>query len=253
MRFRIRYSKQGLMKFIGHLDMMRYFQKTLRRAGIEVTFTEGMSPHMSMSYAFPLGVGMTSDSEYVDVDLDIPLESRLLVGRLNEVAAEGVHFLDARVIEAGRANKGMSLVQRADYTLYFREGHAWDEGWKEDFEKWLGQENITVQKKGKKTEKEINIRPLIYEIDLHPGERYVRGICDGAEDETDADYDTAGDLFLGLSAGSESNIRPELVMEAFAKDTGREYSAYSFQINRDEVYTSVDGKFIPLIELGKTL
>lgn len=257
MRFRIRYSKQGLMKFIGHLDMMRYFQKTLRQAGIEVTFTEGMSPHMSMSYAFPLGVGMTSDSEYVDVDLDIPLASRELVRRLNLAAAEGVHFLDARVIEPGKANKGMNLVQRADYTLYFREGHEWEKGWKADFADWLKQDSIMVLKKSKKTEKEVNIRPLIFAFDPEPGMRCVRGICDEEREEgidlTASDYDAPPDLFLGLSAGSENNIRPELVMEAYAASAGREYSPYSFQINRDEVYTKNGDRFIPLIELGKTL
>ena len=55
MRVRVKYSKQGLMRFIGHLDMMRYFQKACRRAGIDVTYTEGLSPHMSMSFALPLG------------------------------------------------------------------------------------------------------------------------------------------------------------------------------------------------------
>jgi len=257
MRFRIRYSKQGLMKFIGHLDMMRYFQKTLRQAGIEVTFTEGMSPHMSMSYAFPLGVGMTSDSEYVDVDLDIPLASRELVRRLNLAAAEGVYFLDARVIETGKANKGMTLVQRADYTLYFREGHEWEEGWKSDFAAWLEQDSIMVLKKSKKTEREINIRPLIFAFDPEPEMRRVKGICEeeaqAGSDPTASDYDTPGDLILGLSAGSENNIRPELVMEAFASATGREFSPFSFQINRDEVYTKSGDRYIPLIELGKTL
>ena len=229
MRFRIRYSKQGLMKFIGHLDMMRYFQKALRQAGVEVSFTEGMSPHMSMSYAFPLGVGMTSDSEYVDVDLDIPLSSRELVGRLNRAAAEGVHFLDARVVEPGKANKGMNLVRRADYTLYFREGYEWEDGWKEDFAGWLDQESIMVLKKSKKTEKEVNIRPLIYESDF-----------------------TEDGLMLGLCAGNENNIRPELVMQAFAEATGRTFEPFMFRINRDEVYADTgDGAqhcFVPLID-----
>ena len=90
MRYRIRYSKQGLMKYIGHLDMMRSFQKILRRTGIDVTFSEGYSPHMVMSYAFPLGVGMTSDSEYVDVDLNRPYPSVELVRRLNGASPEGI-------------------------------------------------------------------------------------------------------------------------------------------------------------------
>ncbi|HCE73236.1 MAG TPA: Fe-S oxidoreductase, partial [Lachnospiraceae bacterium] len=117
MRVRIQYSKQGLLKFIGHLDMMRCFQKLLRRAGVDVTFSEGYSPHMVMSYAFPLGVGMTSDSEYVDVDLNRAYSSRELVSLLNEAAPEGLHVLDAREVPLGKGNKGMTLVARADYTL----------------------------------------------------------------------------------------------------------------------------------------
>ena len=54
------------MKFIGHLDIMRFFQKALRRADIPVAFSGGFSPHMIMSFANPLGVGLTSDGEYFD-------------------------------------------------------------------------------------------------------------------------------------------------------------------------------------------
>ena len=182
MRMRIRYSKQGLMKFIGHLDMMRYFQKACRRAGIDVTYTEGMSPHMSMSFAFPLGVGMTSDSEYVDVDINTPVPCDEIIERLNRSAPEGIRFLQAAEIGVTKAEKGMKQVARADYTLRFREGYEWDPGWKEDFA------------------------------------RFETFIC------------------LGLAAGNENNIRPELLMQAFAEATGRKYTPFMFHINRDEVY-----------------
>ena len=56
------------MKYIGHLDMMRFFQKAIRRAGIDVAYSEGFSPHMIMSFAYPLGVGMTSSGEYFDLE-----------------------------------------------------------------------------------------------------------------------------------------------------------------------------------------
>ena len=55
------------MKFIGHLDMMRYFQKAVRRAKIDIRYSEGYSPHQIMSFAAPLGVGITSDGEYFDI------------------------------------------------------------------------------------------------------------------------------------------------------------------------------------------
>ena len=266
MRVRVKYSKQGLMRFIGHLDMMRYFQKACRRAGIDVVYTEGLSPHMSMSFALPLGVGMTSDSEYVDVDLVHDISGREIVDRLNESVPEGIHFLDARQIPVGKAYKGMTLAARADYTLRLKDSFHdcgdrqpsgqteslhdceprtecgsndprrthWDCTWREGFQRWLEQPVIMVMKKGKKTEREINIRPLIYEFRF-----------EGA------------DLILGLSAGLDRNIRPELVMQAFADQTGRQFGASLFAINRDEVYADL-GKgaqhdFRSLIDLGEVI
>ena len=63
MKVRVKFEKTGPMKYIGHLDMMRFFQKAIRRAGIDVAYSEGFSPHMIMSFAYPLGVGMTSSGE----------------------------------------------------------------------------------------------------------------------------------------------------------------------------------------------
>ena len=66
MKIRIKFSKTGVMKFIGHLDIMRYFQKAIRRAEIDVTYTGGYSPHQVMSFAAPLGVGLESQGEYFE-------------------------------------------------------------------------------------------------------------------------------------------------------------------------------------------
>ena len=65
MKIRIKFRKYGTMKFIGHLDVMRYFQKAIRRADVDVCYSGGFSPHQIMSFAAPLGVGITSRGEYV--------------------------------------------------------------------------------------------------------------------------------------------------------------------------------------------
>lgn len=70
MKVRIKFAKSGVMKFIGHLDMMRYFQKAMRRADIDIKYSEGFSPHQIMSFAAPLGVGITSDGEYLDIEVN---------------------------------------------------------------------------------------------------------------------------------------------------------------------------------------
>ena len=69
MKVRIKFAKSGAMRFIGHLDVMRFFQKAIRRAGIDVAYSEGFSPHQIMSFAAPLGVGLTSNGEYLDIEV----------------------------------------------------------------------------------------------------------------------------------------------------------------------------------------
>ena len=92
MKIRIKFRKYGIMKFIGHLDIMRYFQKAMRRADIDICYSAGFSPHMIMSFASPLGVGLTSDGEYLDIEIGNELSSEAAVKRLNRVMADGVRF-----------------------------------------------------------------------------------------------------------------------------------------------------------------
>ena len=61
MKVRIKFSKHGPMKFIGHLDIMRYFQKAMRRADVAICYSGGFSPHQIMSFAAPLGGGITTN------------------------------------------------------------------------------------------------------------------------------------------------------------------------------------------------
>ncbi|HBZ63583.1 MAG TPA: Fe-S oxidoreductase, partial [Lachnospiraceae bacterium] len=68
MKTRFRFTKTGSIKFIGHLDCMRFFQKALRRAKMDVAYTQGFNPHQIMSFASPLSVGLTSDGEYIDIE-----------------------------------------------------------------------------------------------------------------------------------------------------------------------------------------
>ena len=70
MTFRIKFAKYGVVRFIGHLDVMRYFQKVIRRSGLPVSYSQGFSPHQLMSFALPLSVGVTSDGEYMEVEFE---------------------------------------------------------------------------------------------------------------------------------------------------------------------------------------
>ncbi|MCD8105484.1 MAG: TIGR03936 family radical SAM-associated protein [Lachnospiraceae bacterium] len=216
MKVRVRFSKKGNMKFIGHLDVMRYFQKTIRRAGLDVTYTEGFSPHMIMSFASPLGTGLTSDAEYMDMELQTPVSSKEAIERLNQAGTEELLVTGFVRIPEGRADKAMTLVAAADYTLRFRKGRMPEPDWKSGFSSFFAQEHIPVMKKTKRSEKEVDIRPMIYEWFL--------------------DEDT---LFLQLAAGSVENLKPELVLDTYLDALGVPSDPFAYEINRREIYADI--------------
>ncbi len=231
MKVRVKFSKYGIMKFIGHLDVMRYFQKAIRRAGIDIVYTEGLSPHMVMSFASPLGVGLTSDAEYMDIEIRTPITSREAIDALNRVSAEGIEVTGFYQIPEGKASKAMTLVAAADYTVRFRSGHEPKGDWQSGISHFFARQSISVLKKTKKSEKEVDIRPMIYEMSVD-----------------------SGTVFLKLSSGSVANLKPELVMDTYLKTLGIEPEPFAYEIHRCEVYadTGTEGrrKLVTLASLG---
>ena len=173
MKARIKFRKNGVMKFIGHLDIMRYFQKAIRRAEIPIAFTSGYSPHMIMSFANPLGVGLTSDGEYFDIELTESINSKEAVRRLNEQMVDGMEIVSFVQIPDDKKSKGMSIVAGADYLSSVKNGSL-PEDLAEKLEAFYAQNEICVVKKTKKSEKEVDIRPMIYKLECRDGKIYMR-------------------------------------------------------------------------------
>ena len=130
MKARIKFRKYGVLRFIGHLDVMRFFQKLMRRADIPIAFTGGYSPHMIMSFASPLGIGLTSDGEYLDIELTAPVNSQEAVKRMNKECVEGIEVLSIRQIPDEKKMTGMTILAGADYLVSVKEGTL-PENWKE--------------------------------------------------------------------------------------------------------------------------
>lgn len=236
MKIRIKFTKHGAMKFVGHLDLMRYFQKAMRRADVDIKYSEGFSPHQVMSFAAPLGVGLTSNGEYMDIEVNTTDSSQIMIKRLNETMAEGVQIISYRKLDDSCKN-AMSMVACADYTLTFRESARpadATEFWKE-FEEFCQRDSIFIVKKTKKSQRELDIRPMIYEVK-----------ADGES------------VFLKLSTGSEVNLKPELVLESFYQFRKMEPAPFAIQIQREEVYGDVREEegvpnFVPLENLGEEI
>lgn len=220
------------MKFVGHLDTMRYFQKALRRSGLPVAFSGGYSPHMIMSFAAPLGVGTTSLGEYFDMELTETVPTDEIERRLNKAMTEGVSVRSARKVEDGKASTAMALVAAADYLVRFRSGKEPVSFWQEKIAGFIGQEQIIVTKKTKRSEKTVDIRPYIYQMDAREG-----------------------GIFLKLAAASSNYTKPELVMDTFFKWMGEEPLPCAYMMERREVYADTGTEeapcFVPLEALGE--
>lgn len=231
MKARIKFRKNGVMKFIGHLDIMRYFQKAIRRAEIPIAFTSGYSPHMIMSFANPLGVGLTSDGEYFDIELTESIASKEAVRRLNEQMVDGMEIVSFVQIPDDKKSKGMSIVAGADYLSSVKNGSL-PEDLAEKLEAFYAQNEICVVKKTKKSEKEVDIRSMIYKLECRDGKIYMR-----------------------VAAGSVQNLKPELVTEAFVRYLGMDAEEVTFTHHRLETFAkseNTEGQMIlvPLDALG---
>ncbi len=230
MRIRIKYSKNGILKYIGHLDTMRFFQKALRRAGFDVVYSEGFSPHMIMSFALPLGVGLTSEGEYFDLEVRSVFSSPEMKDSLNAQMPEEIKVLNIVKVQDDKASKCMTLVAAADYDIILTDMGAFPPDWKELLEAFLQKKEIMVLKKTKKNEKLTDIRPLIY------------------------DYKIKNDMVsFRLSAGSVDNLKPSLVMDAFCDEIKTRPESVSYQTHRKELLLSDDGIFYPLDHFGEVI
>ena len=133
LKIRIKFSKHGAFRFIGHLDIMRYFQKAFRRAEIDIAYSEGFSPHQIMAFSAPLGIGLESDGEYMDVVLNSCISLSDLKSRLNAQMAEGIEILSAKYLAEKTAN-AMASVAAAGYYVFLRDHFTPEMGWKSAIE-----------------------------------------------------------------------------------------------------------------------
>lgn len=244
MKARIKFSKTGSMRFIGHLDVMRYFQKAFRRAHIPVSYSQGYSPHQILSFTSPLGIGLTSDAEYMDMELDACSEPVGMVDWMNSQMNEEIRVKNF-VLLPEDAKPSMAMLAGCDYVVTLKPevvSPFRDRTWtQERLQGFLKQETILVVKKTKRSQKETDIRPNIY---YASGEKAVFEKMTGQHyDELCIDLEEFMPvLFCQLTAGSVVNIKPELLMQAFCQYCNIPYEPLQYQIHRLEMYGDIAGK-----------
>lgn len=226
----IKFTKEPEIKFISHLDLMRTIQRMIRRSGLPAQYSNGFNPHMSLSIAQPLPVGMYSSGEYMDAVFDTEIDGKIISDSLNKSAPHGIRILEAfkiRSVKEGEKKipQSMAAIDAAKYSAKIKytdisnlEG---DIKYISDKKEW------NIQKKTKTTEKEVDLKPLVKKLN----------------------YKITGDI-LNITAiiacGSRENLSFELLCDFFKKYSSNADTDAFTDIERKELYALLENEYVPL-------
>ena len=209
MRIRVKFTREDRVKFLGHLDIMRSFQRCFNRAHIKMIYSEGFNPHQKMNFAQPLGVGVLSRGDYLDAEVEEGQDPLDIMNRMNEKIGEGFKVTECRILEE-KAEKCMAALGFADYEIRVNEGRV------PDISHFLEAEKAVTLKKSKSGEKEVDIKPLVAELSRGDDENMIK---------------------MRLHAGSEDNLNPVLLMQVLYGMEGLPFERYMISVIRTEMYT----------------
>lgn len=108
-----KYSKTGNLKYISHLDVLRFIQRAVKRAGINAKYSEGFNPHMKTSFGFPLSLGTESVGEYFEIELNEDVSPDDFVKRMNAVMPK-----EMQILKSSYSDESQSLMARSAYAEY---------------------------------------------------------------------------------------------------------------------------------------
>ncbi len=208
-KWRLKFSKLGMGKYISHLDLLRTFTRAIHRANLPVRYSQGFNPHQLITFSLPLALGVTSETEFVDIDFEETADPREIGEALNKTLPP-----DIKIMRISRPKISANDIVSARYTIDLTVPENVEKATVESF---FAQENIPALKKTKKGEKEVNLRDFIME-------------CKTIEVEN-----CHIKLNTILSAGGAANIKPDLVLGKLCEYLGFD-EFDEINIHRTEIF-----------------
>src|SRR5262249_50563448 len=92
-RYRARFTKDGRLRFLGHLDLSRTLLRAMRRARIRFVYSRGFNPKPRVAFGPALAVGISSEAEYFDFDTAARLDAEAALSDVNACLPKGIRFL----------------------------------------------------------------------------------------------------------------------------------------------------------------
>ncbi len=230
-RLRLKFQKVDQLKFVSHLELMRVMERTFRRLELPLKFTQGFNPHPKISYAAPLSVGVSSDSEYVDVELVEKVNIDQVIADSAKELPNGLKFLDGKYVETKKSL--MSITAYSTYAVQVNSDSVDEAFCKKQVESFLKQKEINAQQNSNKKKKEVtkNIRELILDVQLL----------------TIQDEKLIFKMFL--KTGSEGNIKPEVVLTHLDGFAPFNMDLKSVRTHRLALFGDKDGKPVDILEM----
>src|SRR6056297_2548688 len=164
MRYWIKFSKEGRLKFISHRDMHKVVNRIIMRADLPVVYSKGFHPHQRISFSNPLELGIESKAEYLDLELREEVQPQKIYKALDENSPKGFSFYGAKKYEIG-APKLMAWLELASYNIENIDRINSNE-LEIAISKFLKKEEIYIEKRRRKRVLKVNIRSYIHSIEL---------------------------------------------------------------------------------------
>ena len=177
MRVWIEFTKESPLRFLSHLDLMRAWQRALRRAKLPVAYSAGFNPHPKMSFASALAVGVTSEAEYLDMDFTQDLKQGHF-DRLASALPQGLRIRLIRTVPVA-APSLMAMIGAAQWLVPVADEEI--AAVKARIGDLLQKDSLTIIRQGKKGAKTVDLRPLIYDLTVDEEHRLVMLLATGGD------------------------------------------------------------------------
>ncbi len=226
-KIRGKFTKENQLKYIGHLDMMRLFDRAFRRGNIPIVYTQGFNPQPKLSFATALPLGVESYGEYFDVELKEQMDIIRFIEDLNKALPDDIRILKAVYVDDKKSV--MSLIRWSDYII---EAKLEEEMTKEELDRqiksFMKLEEVIIikekEKKGKVKKREVNIKELIKSFDV-------------------LQYEDFRAIFkTTLKTGSEGNLKPVDLINAIEVYTEIKCKKDSIKSQRLELFVENEGE-----------
>lgn len=197
-RYALRYEKGEGARWLSHLDVLRTFERALRRSELPVAYTEGFNPRPKLWFAAPIGVGVTGEAEMSAFDLTLPVNSEDIAERLAAVMPQAFPVRGAWPIPQMGSPFGANVVNRMRIMLEPPVGVT-AENLQNAIDVLMAQTEIEIERESKNSLKKINIRPRIARLELEQV------------------ADRAATMLADLVQTNEFGVRPNELAESLAR------------------------------------